>query len=82
MLHREHAGTTENDAFELIFTRLVLENSDFIGDRELDKAFFVSNQNLHIYNMNNSLKLSLFSNNLKSTTNQSLNEIHYCATKK
>ena len=35
-----------------------------------------------VVKINNSLKASFFSKNLKSTTHQSLNEVCYCATKK
>ena len=72
---REHAVTTENDAFEAMLARLFLENGDLIVYRELDKAFFASYPDLPVANINNSLKASLFSKNIISTTNLSLNEV-------
>ena len=80
-LHREHADTAEIGVFKAASTRLVLENSYFIGDIELDKVFFASDPNLPLANVNNSLKVSLFSKNLKSTMNQYLNEVYYYTKK-
>ena len=78
---RDHEYATEIYAFEAILTRLVLENSDFIGGRELGKSFFVSDPDLPVSNISDSLKASLFSDNLKPTTNQKLNEFHCYETK-
>ena len=62
-------------ALEAMLTQLFLENNYFTGDRELDKVFFTSNPDLHVAKIVNSLKVSLFSKNLNSTMNQSLNEV-------
>ena len=81
-LCRENVDATEIDTFKATIATLVLENIDFIGDRELDKVFFASDPDLPVDKINNSLKSSSFSNNLKPTTNQSLNEFYYCITTK
>ena len=51
---REHADSTENDKFEAMLARLVLEN--FTGDRELGKVFFASDPDLPVAEINNLLK--------------------------
>ena len=55
---REHLDATENDAFEAMLTRLVLENGDFVGDTGSHKVFFTSGLDLPVAKINNSLKAS------------------------
>ena len=69
---RDHVGTTEIDTFKAMIKLLILENTDFIGHRELHKAFFALDTDLHVSKINNSSKVSLISKKLKSTINQSL----------